>query len=725
MAPKRATRKSRVITKIEKARTPNDASDSEEEKFDKGFSFVGNAADYNFDTWKSLTQLVEKKEQKASLSETIRKVVGDKVLKGVSSFVTQVTKEQRAQLDDELNEICDTLKERQKLQRRKKAQNTLAQEDDKIPDQSGDFHGTSDVTFQNMDLSRPLVKALTAMNFASPTPIQKSALPVALGGRDVYACAATGTGKTAAFMLPVLERLLYRPVIDVVTRVLVIVPTRELSLQVYQVALQLAQFTNINIALASGGLDLKMQESYLRRKPDVIIATPGRLIDHLQNTPSFSLHAIEVIILDEADKLLEDQFAEQLKEIIKQCSPTRQTMLFSATMNDRVRDLANLSLSNPVRLFLNKNTDVALNLRQEFIRIRSRREGEREPLLCALVTRYFNEHTIVFVQTKKLAHRIRILFELIGIRVEELHSSLSQTQRIEALKKFTQQEVDVLVTTDLSARGLDIQNVQTVINYTLPPTLQQYVHRVGRTARAGKVGRSVSMVGEQERKVLKEIVKKARTPVKQRVIDSQVIATFKERIESVAPDIANILRQEKMNRDMQEMEKSLDKVNRKLKKATQPRLKRESDLELQRNWFQTTKERNEEKKKLRLGKHTKLDGKKGVKIPDACATAESRVQWELQKAAAYQARCAKKFRKLNRLHTMVDSDDDNGEPTKEKLKTKRTGNDSKKGITKTLTATERAQEMRRLPPKEQIRQSQVKKNGSGKGFKSKKKFKRR
>lgn len=433
-----------------------------------------------------------------------------------------MSKEERAQLDEELNEIRDTLKERQKFRKRKRAQDALAQQDDEIPDQNDDFHGTAGVTFQNMDLSRPLLKALSAMNFVNPSPIQKCALPVALGGRDIYACAATGTGKTAAFMLPVLERLLYRPLVDVVTRILIIVPTRELSLQVYQVSIQLAQFTNINIALASGGLDLKIQESHLRRKPDIIIATPGRLIDHLQNTPSFSLHAIEVIILDEADKLLEDQFAEQLKEIIKQCSPTRQTMLFSATMNDRVRDLADLSLTNPVRLFLNNNTDVALHLRQEFIRIRSKREGDREPLLCALVTRYFNEHTIVFVQTKKLAHRIRILLELLGIRVEELHSGLNQTQRIQSLKRFSQQEVDVLVTTDLSARGLDIKDVRTVINYTLPPTLQQYVHRVGRTARAGKVGRSVSMVGDQERKILKEIVKKARTPVKQRVIEPQV-----------------------------------------------------------------------------------------------------------------------------------------------------------------------------------------------------------
>lgn len=252
-------------------------------------------------------------------------------------------------------------------------------------------------SFHEMNLSRPLMKAIASMNFVHPTPIQAATIPVALLGRDICGCAATGTGKTAAFMLPVLERLLYRPKASATTRVLALVPTRELGVQVretiivgttphsrltktspsqvYQVAKQLSQFTSIQIGLSVGGLDLKVQEKVLRGSPDIVIATPGRLIDHLKNTPSFSLELIDVLILDEADRMLDEFFIEQVKEIIAQCGRNRQTMLFSATMSSEVRDLAAVSLRQPVKVFVNNNRDVAFNLRQEFIRIRPNHEG--------------------------------------------------------------------------------------------------------------------------------------------------------------------------------------------------------------------------------------------------------------------------------------------------------------------------------------------------------------
>lgn len=210
-----------------------------------------------------------------------------------------------------------------------------------------------------MNLSRPLLKAITAMGFKQPTPIQKACIPVGLLGKDICACAATGTGKTAAFALPVLERLIYKPRQAPVTRVLVLVPTRELGIQVHSVTKQLAQFCSITTCLAVGGLDVKSQEAALRAAPDILIATPGRLIDHLHNCPSFHLSSIEVLILDEADRMLDEYFEEQMKEIIRMCSHHRQTMLFSATMTDEVKDLASVSLKNPVRIFVNSNTDVA------------------------------------------------------------------------------------------------------------------------------------------------------------------------------------------------------------------------------------------------------------------------------------------------------------------------------------------------------------------------------
>lgn len=418
----------------------------------------------------------------------------------------------------------------------------------------------SDVDFTDMNLSRPLLKAINGLGFSSPTPIQANTIPVALLGKDICACAATGTGKTAAFMLPILERLLYRPTNVKVTRVLVVVPTRELAIQVFSVSKALSKHTKVEICLAAGGLENKGQEAALRKNPDIVIATPGRLVDHLRNTPCFSLQNIEILVLDEADRMLDEHFADQMNEIIQACPKKRQTMLFSATMTDQVQDLVRLSLNHPVRVFVDSNTDTASNLSQEFVRIKSKKEDEREAIVAALCCRTFSDHCLVFLPTKKLAHRLRVILGLLGKKAAELHGSLSQMQRMEALKQFKESEADFLLATDLAARGLDIERVKTVINFAMPATVKQYIHRVGRTARAGRSGRSITLVGEKERKMLKDVVKSAKCPVKSRVISTEVIVRYRDKIKKLESEIHEILKAEEEEKQLRISEMEVKKA---------------------------------------------------------------------------------------------------------------------------------------------------------------------
>ena len=520
-----------------------------------------------------------------------------------------------------------------------------------VQDDSEEFFEHVDVetehaSFYQMNLSRPLLKAIGEMKFVHPTPIQASTIPVALLGRDICGCAATGTGKTAAYMLPTLERLLYRPADGTtVTRVLVLVPTRELGVQVYQVTKQLSQFTDIQIGLAVGGLDLKAQETVLRKNPDIVIATPGRLIDHLKSTPTFGLDSIEVLILDEADRMLDEYFAEQMKEIIKQCARTRQTMLFSATMTEEVESLAAVSLSKPVRLFVDSNREVAFNLRQEFVRIRADKDGDREAILAALVCRTFREHCMVFVQTKKQAHRLHILLGLLGLKVGELHGNLTQPQRLDALQKFKDKNVDVLVATDVAARGLDIQGVQTVINFVMPATIEHYIHRVGRTARAGRAGVSVSLAGEQERKIVKEVIKRAKNPVKSRVIPPDIVDKYRQKLEKLEPQITQILQEEYEERQLAKVENQANKMEKILK----------GEKSEERPWFQTKKQRKDEKERLSLKDKTdKSKPEKTKKKKNAKESPEERAKSEVGKVALLQAKLAKKKHKMKKINAVVE-----------------------------------------------------------------------
>ncbi|KAI0814942.1 P-loop containing nucleoside triphosphate hydrolase protein [Irpex lacteus] len=444
-------------------------------------------------------------------------------------------------------------------------------------------------SFVTMNLSRPILKSITSLGFSKPTPIQAATIPVALLGKDVVGNAVTGSGKTAAFIIPMIERLLYRErgKNAAATRCLVLVPTRELGVQCYEVGTKLAAFTDIRFCLIVGGLSLKAQEAALRTRPDVLIATPGRLIDHIRNTPSFTLDTLDILVLDEADRMLSDGFADELTEIIKSCPVSRQTMLFSATMTDSVDELVKMSLNKPVRLFVDPKRSTARGLLQEFVRVRAGKEAERSALLVALCKRSFKSGVIIFFRSKKLAHQMRIVFSLLGIKCDELHGDLTQEQRLKALQHFRDGAVDFLMATDLASRGLDIKGIDTVINYDMPGQLAQYLHRVGRTARAGKKGRSVTLVGEADRKMLKAAIKHAsgEDQVRHRQVPQEAVQKWAQKLDELKDEISAVLQEEKEEKQLRQAEMEL--------KKGQNMVDHQAEIQSRpaRTWFQSGKEK--------------------------------------------------------------------------------------------------------------------------------------
>lgn len=304
----------------------------------------------------------------------------------------------------------------------------FADEPAPVPELNGKASSTANSSFSSFSLSRPILRGISATGYSSATPIQSKSIPMALLGKDIVGGAQTGSGKTAAFVIPILERLLYRPRKVPTSRVAILMPTRELAVQCFNVATKLASFTDITFCQLVGGFSLREQENILRKRPDVIIATPGRFIDHMRNSASFTVDTLEILVLDEADRMLEDGFADELNEILNTIPRSRQTMLFSATMTDSVDKLIRVGLNKPVRLLVDAKRSTVGTLIQEFVRLRPGREDKRLSVLMLLCTTVYTNRVIIFFRQKKEAHRVRVIFSLCGLKAAELHGSMTQEQ---------------------------------------------------------------------------------------------------------------------------------------------------------------------------------------------------------------------------------------------------------------------------------------------------------
>ncbi|KAI3406903.2 RRP3 [Candida oxycetoniae] len=347
-------------------------------------------------------------------------------------------------------------------------------------------------TFAELKLVPDLLEAIQQLKYTKPTPIQSEAIPYALEGKDIIGLAVTGSGKTAAFAIPILQSLWHAqtPYFG-----LILAPTRELAFQIKETFDALGSTMGLRSVCIVGGMDMMDQARDLMRKPHIIVATPGRIMDHLEHTKGFNLKNMKYLVMDEADRLLDMDFGPVLDKILKVIPAKRTTYLFSATMTNKIEKLQRASLNNPVKVSVSTKYQTADNLIQSMMLVN---DGYKNTILIHLLNEFMGKSTIVFTRTVAHAQRTALLARILGFNAVPLHGQLSQAQRLGSLNKFKSGTVNILVATDVAARGLDIPSVDLVINYDVPTDSKSYIHRVGRTARAGRSGKSISLITQYD-----------------------------------------------------------------------------------------------------------------------------------------------------------------------------------------------------------------------------------
>ncbi len=419
------------------------------------------------------------------------------------------------------------------------------------------------MSFSTFELTPDLLRGVEAMGFAAPTPIQAQAIPPAVAGRDLLACAMTGSGKTAAFVLPLLNRLLaVRPAaVRRGPRALVLTPTRELAAQVLEHLQALARFTPLTSAAVFGGVAAGPQEQAFRRNADVLVATPGRLLDHLKQ-PYASLQGVEVLVLDEADRMLDMGFLPDIRRVLSHVPRQRQTLFFSATMPGPIAELSRELLQNPVFLNQERTAKPAVGVAQALYPVR---EELKAALFLELLKRGTLKDVIVFTRTKHRSNRLADYLTKQGVSCERIHGNRSQAQRTQALAGFKDGRVQVLVATDIVARGIDVEELSHVVNFDVPHVPEDYIHRVGRTARAEATGDAFTFVSPEEETDLRAIEKAIGRRLPRLVVEGFDYATKPaERFEvPIAERIADIRK-----RKAEERTRAKEKAERRAQHAT-------------------------------------------------------------------------------------------------------------------------------------------------------------
>lgn len=425
--------------------------------------------------------------------------------------------------------------------------------------------GGEQKSFAELGVHEELCRACETLGWTQPTAIQRDAIPHMLGGRDVIGLAETGSGKTGAFMLPMLCGLLAEPSRRLFG--LVLAPTRELAFQIHEVAQALGTGIGAKSCCIVGGVDRVAQAIALAKKPHFVIGSPGRVLDHLQNTKGFTLDATKVLVLDEADRMLSMDFEEDINQIL-QVMPSRgsrQTYLFSATMTSKVAKLQRASLSDPVRCEVSASKyQTVKTLVQEYLFIPSKL---KDTYLVYVLNELAGQSAILFVSKCSSAAKVATALRMLGMRATSLHGQMDQTKRLGALHSFKSQANNVLVATDVAARGLDIPSVDLVINYDVPTNGKDYIHRVGRTARAGKSGRAVTLVTQYDIEVYQRIESMLKTKLPAFPTRKELVMVMHEQVSEATRQAVNQLREEDQAKPRNKRRRDQDTAKHTIKDA--------------------------------------------------------------------------------------------------------------------------------------------------------------